>query len=360
MTISNPNKAEITKQKRDLPLTILAWVGVIAVLFFIIEKVWHSFIIFIFACVIAYMLFPVMKFLEKFMSRIWAILIIYIVLICAFGTFIYFALQIAITQIISLIPTIHKLFLPSSTSEVPPVFVFFNSFGVSHDMVIAAGSDLTKYLEQFATNILPIIGHVLDSILSTTIVIVISIYLLVDGERIARWLNDKNNIPLSHRSKVLFVLNTLHQVVGAYIRGQLLMSMIIGVLVGVGMAIFHVPYAILLGLLAFIMEFVPILGTFISGAACVLLALTQGWLIALLVLLYFVGLHVVEADILGPRIVGRALGIHPLVSLLAILVASELFGFYGVLFGAPAIGLLQAIFTTIWKDWKKLHQEEFR
>ncbi|HSW97083.1 MAG TPA: AI-2E family transporter [Candidatus Saccharimonadales bacterium] len=349
-----------TTQRRDLPLTILAWIGVIAVLFFIIQKIWHSLIILIFGCVLAYMLFPVMKFLQRYMNRIWAILIIYVVLICAFGTFIYFSLQIAISQITALIPTIHKIFFYTSPQQVPPIFLFLNSFGLSQESVLAAGRELTKYLEQFATNILPLIGHILDSVLSTTIVIVISIYLLTDGERIANWLNDASNIPLSHRGKVQFFLQTLHRVVGAYIRGQLLLSMIIGVLVGVGMAIFHVPYAILLGLVAFIMEFVPILGTFISGTACVLLALTQGWLIALLVLLYFIGLHIIEADIVGPRIVGRALGIHPLVSLLAILVASDLFGFYGVLFGAPAIGLLQAIFTTIWKDWKKLHQEEFR
>jgi predicted PurR-regulated permease PerM len=347
-------------ERRDLPLAILAWIGVAGVLFFILQRVWHSLIIFIFACVISYMLFPLMKFLEKFMARVWAILIIYIILISTLGIFIFFSLQIAINQVTLLIPTIHKIFIPNTSSSIPPVYVFFNSFGVSRENVLVAGQELTKYVEQFATGIIPIIGHVLDSLLSTTIVIVISIYLLVDGEKIASWLSDKNNIPLSHRGRAQFLLNTLHRIVGAYIRGQLLLSMIIGVLVGVGMALLHVPYAILLGFLAFIMEFVPILGTFISGAACVLLALTQGWLIALFVLIYFIGLHIVEADIVGPRIVGRALGIHPLVSLLAILTASELFGIYGVLFAAPAIGLLQAIFTTLWKDWKKLHQEEFR
>jgi predicted PurR-regulated permease PerM len=357
--IVNSRQSKII-QRRDLPLTILAWIGVTAVIFFILQKIWSAIVIFIFASVIAYLFFPAMKFLEKFIPRLLAIFILYTILLLGFGVFLFFFLRIAILQTIALIPVIQKIFIPSSPKQVTPIYEFFRIFGISRNVLTTVGTDLAQYIEPFATDIVPIIGNFFSSIFSIFIVIVISIYLLLDGERIAQWLGNKHNIPLSQRGKTQFLINTLHHVVGSYIRGQLLLSIIIGVLVGLGMALFQVPYALLLGILAFFMEFVPILGIFISGGACMLLALTHGWLIAVLVLAYFIGIHIVEADILGPRIVGKALGIHPLVSLLAIFAASEVFGVYGILFAAPAIGLLQAICTAIWHNWKRHHPQEFR
>ena len=83
-------------------------------------------------------------------------------------------------------------------------------------------------------------------------------------------------MPTHQQGRVRFLLHTLERVVGGYIRGQLILSTFIGVVVGIGMALFHVPYAVLLGVLAFVLEFIPVLGTLTSGAICVLIALTAG------------------------------------------------------------------------------------
>ena len=109
-----------------------------------------------------------------------------------------------------------------------------------------------------------------------------------------------------------------------------------------------------------IFAFVPVLGTFISGAVCVLLALTKGWLIALLVLLYFVAIHVFEGDIVGPRIVGKALGLHPIISLTALVAGAELFGIWGALFASPIAGILQALIATFWIEWRTTHPDAFQ
>src|SRR5207248_5010390 len=148
-------------------------------------------------------------------------------------------------------------------------------------------------------------------------------------------------------------------VIGGYIRGQLLLAFLIGVLVGVGMAVIRVPYAVLLGVLAFVFAFVPVLGTFVSGAACVLLALTLGWPYAVGVLVYFIIIHVLEGDIVGPRIVGQAIGLHPIVSLAALIAGAELFGIWGALFASPLAGILQAMLVALWKDWRANHPEQF-
>lgn len=198
---------------------------------------------------------------------------------------------------------------------------------------------------------------VFNSALDVILVTILSIYLLLDGARLLGWL--RNGTPQSLRPKIRFLLETFERVVGGYVRGQLLMSTIIGVLVGGGMAVFRVPDALLLGIMAFLFAFIPILGTLASGAACVSLALTEGVVIALAVLAYFVVIHIIEGDILGPRIVGRAVGLHPVVAILAVITGSELYGIKGALLADPLTGVVLAIMLAAWESWRDMNPEEF-
>ncbi|HWE61847.1 MAG TPA: AI-2E family transporter, partial [Chloroflexota bacterium] len=180
------------------------------------------------------------------------------------------------------------------------------------------------------------------------LILILSIYLTANGPKMARRL--RRETPGQHRWRTDLLIAIVNRVVGGYIRGTLTMATLIGVLVGGGMLVLQVPYAIMLGVLAFFMEFIPFLGVFISGAACVLLALTKGWLLALIVVGYFVVVHVIEGDIVGPRVMGKVLGVHPALTLIGLVAGTELFGFWGALFAAPLVGLLQAVGTAIWKE----------
>jgi predicted PurR-regulated permease PerM len=121
----------------------------------------------------------------------------------------------------------------------------------------------------------------------------------------------------------------------------------------------QVPYAVLLGLLAFLLEFIPTLGTLLSGVICVLVALTQGWVLALIVLGYFVLIHVLEGYVVAPRVLAKAVGLHPAVSIIALLVGAELLGIWGALFAAPVAGLLQVSLTTLWRGWRQDHPLQY-
>jgi predicted PurR-regulated permease PerM len=72
----------------------------------------------------------------------------------------------------------------------------------------------------------------------------------------------------------------------------------------------------------------------------------------LLVLIYFVVVHVIEGDVVGPRIMGKAVGIHPATGLIALVAGTELFGVWGALFAAPLAGLVQAIVTAAWLEFR--------
>jgi predicted PurR-regulated permease PerM len=88
--------------------------------------------------------------------------------------------------------------------------------------------------------------------------------------------------------------------------------------------------------------------------------LTQGWVLALIVLVYFIIVHVIEGDVVGPRVVGKAIGLHPVVSLVALIAGAELFGIWGALLASPVAGVLQSFLIAIWVEWREMHPQEFQ
>jgi predicted PurR-regulated permease PerM len=244
-----------------------------------------------------------------------------------------------------------------ATGGDSPLVQRLERLGIPKSLIQSAGQQLLAQTQSLATSVVPLLESVFNTVLDLILVVVLSVYMLVDGQRVALWL--RTSAPVKVRPNVNFFLGTLQRVVGGYIRGQLILSSLVGVLVGVGMGVFRLPYALLLGVLAFVLEFIPIIGVFISGAACVLVALTQGWLLALIVLGYFVFVHVIEGDVVGPRVVGKAVGVHPAVSIVALIAGADLFGIWGALFASPIAGIVQAILAEFWRDWQEVHANQF-
>ena len=344
-------------RRRDIPIAILAWIVLGMLIFWALGHVARSIVIFAIAALLAYALTPGVKLLERVVPRVVAIIIVYLVIWGALGLLLYFIINTTIGQVISLAANVRLLVTQGATGPLAGLLETLRRFGISQSQLNGVFQQIVNQAEGIVGSAVPLITSIFAFIFDMIIVAVLSIYLLVDGSRIIQWL--RTNMPLLQRERTLIMLDTFERVIGGYIRGQLLLSTLVGVLVGAGMALFQVPYAVLLGVMAFVLEFVPILGTITSGVICVLLALTKGWLIALLVLAYFVGVHILEGDVLGPRIVGKAVGVHPAVSLIALIAGGELFGIWGAIFASPIAGLVQAILTAFWKQWRKTHPDQF-
>lgn len=354
-----PRQDEVVANKwarrRDIPIAALAWIAVVYVVLLGASHIIRTILLLIIASLLAYALAPGVKILQRFMPRFLAILIMYLVVLSALSLLLYFITRTAIEQVASLSVNIQKVLTPGKVGQISPIDQTLNSLGISQDQITSLRTQITSRLESAAGGALPFVTGFFSTILDIVLVAVLSIYLLIDGSRVVNWFRE--NAPQAARAE--FILDTVQRIVGGYIRGQFLLAVLIGVLVGVGMTIFHVPYAVLLGVLAFFLEFIPVLGTLLSGAICTLIALTQGWLIAVGVLIYFVVVHVIEGDVVGPRIVGKAVGLHPILSLAALVAGSELFGIWGALFASPVAGVLQALIVAIWTNWRTTHPEEF-
>lgn len=344
-------------KRRDIPLTILGWIVVFGILGWTLSHIGRTVIILLIAAFFAYALVPVVGWLSKFMPRLVAIILTYTAVLVCIGAFVYLVISTAIGQFSFLANNLSH-FLSVESAAQTPLHRTLQSFGITNAQIVILEEQLTGQAEKLTSSIIPLLSSVFTFFLDMLIVAIISIYLLIDGARLRKRIEE--NTPVSQKNRLNFLLKTSQLIIGNYIRGQLILSVIIGLLVGIGMALFHVPYALLLGVIAAFLEFIPILGTIISGVICVLLALSMGWITALFVLIYFIVIHIIEGDVLGPRIIGKAIGLHPLVSIIALIAGSELYGIVGALFAAPLAGLIQAISVAIWEEWRATHAKEFK
>jgi predicted PurR-regulated permease PerM len=342
-------------------LTILAALALGVALLWIAGHIITSLLILAVAALLAYAIAPAVDLLHRVMPRPIAILVVYLIVIALLGFLIYLIVRNTVTQLISLAESMSRLLIPSSNGQDSPLVRILLSIGLSHNQIQAIalqlGSQLTNVAGTVAGGVLPLLSSVASGLVNILLTVVISIYLLVDGSRAVRWLRDRT--PASQRGRIGSMITIIQNVVGGYIRGQITLCFIVGVLVGVGMAILGMPYAVLLGVLTFITEFIPVLGTIVAGTISVLLALTQGWLTAVLVLAYFVLVHIFEGYVLAPRLLGKAVGLHPLVSLLALIIGAELFGPWGAIFASPTAGLIQAFVLAFWISYRRAHKDEF-
>lgn len=342
-----------------VPLVVLAWLAVLLVVVWLLSHVTHALLILILSTVVAFALSPVVDLLERWLPRILAIAIAYV-----FG----FALLLGLLSVVVVSAAtettnlVHNLPFYASRAQalLPQIEGLLGRFGITPADVNQAQGRLIEYLQsigtQAASDAFDFVKSVLGAIVDTVLVLILSIYLVANGPRMVAWVREQ--APRSQSRRANLSITIVNQVVGGYVRGTLTMALLVGFLVGAGMGVLQVRYALLLGILAFFMEFIPVLGVIISGTVCVVIALFQGPVLALIVLGYFVVVHVIEGDLIGPRIMARAVGIHPAVALLALVAGSELFGVWGALFGAPIAGLLQAIVRAAYREVRGAQVQE--
>lgn len=343
-------------------LTILAALALALVILWGASHITTSLLIFAVAALIAYAIAPMVALFRRFIPRALAILAAYLIVLILLGLVFYLIISTMITQLSGLAQNVSVLLTPTGNSGNSPLIGILLRIGLTDSQIQSIaqqlGSQLTSIAGSVASGVLPIIQGIASGILNILLTIVISIYLLLDGSRVSNWL--RNRTPISQRGRIDTLVTAFQNVVGSYIRGQFILCLVIGTIVGIGMAILGLrPYAVLLAVLSFVTEFIPVLGTIICGSVAILLALTQGWLTAILVLAYFVLVHIFEGYILAPRLVGKAVGLNPAISLLALSIGAELFGPWGAIFASPLAGLLQAFAVALWVNYRRTHKEEF-
>jgi predicted PurR-regulated permease PerM len=334
-----------------VPLTILAWLAVLLVVSWLLGHVIRTLVMIVLAVILAFALAPLVVLLTRWLRRPYAIAGAYalgVAVVLGLGTLLVATAAAQVVNLVAALPT----YVQQVQQVEPQLLVLLGPFGVTPATFLSLNQQFLTALQQvgeaLAAGSVGVLRDILGVILDAVLTLMLSVYFIANGPRIGAWL--ANDTPPALRQWARLFVGIVTQVVGGYVRGTVTMGLLLGVLVGAGLSILGVPYGVLLGVLAFFMAFIPVIGTLISGAVSVMVALPSGFPRALLVLAYFVVVHVIEDDVVGPRVVGKAVGIHPATSLVALLAGTELFGVWGALFAAPIAGLLQAIAIAAWRE----------
>jgi predicted PurR-regulated permease PerM len=358
---SDPGSTRIWNRRLIILLTILAAIALAVTILWGISHITTSVLVVVIAALIAYAIAPAVEILHKVMPRALAILLAYLIVIIILGVISYYVVSTAIIQIGVLVQGVGGWLKPGNSGPIS-LLALLLKLGLSQAQINALGQQIAGTLSNLASSlaggILPLLGGVAGGMVNILLTVVISIYLLIYGARAFSWM--RNATPISRRGQLSSTIEILQRVVGGYIRGQILLCTIIGFLVGLGLFIIGFPFAVLMGVLTFVTEFIPVLGTIFAGSVAILLALTLGgWVLAIKVLIFFVLVHIFEGYILSPRLIGNAVQLNPAIMLIALTVGSELFGVFGAIFAAPTAGLLQALFTAFWIQYRQTHKDEF-
>lgn len=203
-----------------------------------------------------------------------------------------------------------------------------------------------------------IAGGVVSSLIDLVLVLVVTFYLLLDARRFRVML--VRSLDPARRPAARRVFVEVAHVFGAYVRAQLVVAVSLGVLVAVAMFALGVPYAVFLGIFAAIAELIPMVGPFVGAIPALLVALTLPFPTVAWVALAFLLIQQVESNVLLPRLSAHAVGIHPIGSILALVVGFEVGGVVGALFAVPIAGLLWVLVHTSVNAWRGRRQELHR
>ena len=311
---------------------------VIGVLWMIRDILLYLFV----ACLLAGVLYPLARWAKKYrVPPGLAVIVAYIVLFGLLGLALSLLIPGVLEEIRGLLST-HGGTREWVVDAVKSVQGMLEGFGLNRTLQSGA-QGLTGQFQQIFGNVFGTITYIFGGIVGILIVLVLSFYLVVEDSAIKDLF--RNIIPPEYQE---FASQLVWQVIdklGAWFRGQMVLALIIGIFYFIAFAIIGVPYALLLAILGGLLEFIPYIGPFVAAIPALLLTFPDSPLRALIVLIVMVLIQQLENNVIVPKIMQKAVGLNPIISIVAFLVGASLFGIVGAIFAIPIATALSVAFT---------------
>jgi predicted PurR-regulated permease PerM len=326
---------------------ILLAVGVVLLVTFV-RQLSGVLLTFLAAGVLAYALNPVVRRLERWrVPRALAVVGVFLVLIFVVVAGLLVVIVPAVGQVQSLIQNPQALARQANgLVEQAQGLPYVGEYVVELDQdralqLLRSNAPSAGQVVDVATGVLGGVFGVFGTLLNLLLMVLVSVYLLLDRERITRGVH--NAIPEMVHDQVFELFSAVEQALIKYLRGQFLLCAVMGV-IGWAIGFFAIgEYALLIGVWVAITEIIPVLGAFLGAVPAVAIALfvpDGGFSTALLVAGLFLVAQQIEGNILVPRIQGGSVGVHPLWVLFATLAGTALYGIVGAIFAVPIVAIV--------------------
>lgn len=339
---------------RDLVLVIIG-IGVILIATTMaLSRIANVVVVLVLAMMFEITLSPLVERLALIWKRPWAVLVVAglsVVILVAGSVLLVTVIASQLAILVARLPTEFHIV----TRHTPRILNGLSNIGLKisvtqiEDKIFSSMGQLSTFIVK---QTVVIVTNLIDFIVDGVIILFITIYLLLEADRIQ--VAVLRLVPQPHRESLLAVEHTLTRVIGGYVRGQFLLSLIVGSGFGLGSWIIGLPYPLVIGVFAAVMELIPLLGPVLGAILPLVLALFNNpWVAVPEVLVLLAAIHLLESQILGPRIIRNQVGLHPVLSVVALMIGAELQGIWGALFAVPAAGILVAAWVAAVRVWRE-------
>ena len=332
------------KQTTVIELSWLSIVKVIAVLLacYLLFFLFDVFILLFIVIILASALSPFVEKIKKRLGipKIIAILLIYIVILLVI-TFVFYTL---IPPVIEQLKNLSDNF-PEYSQKISALFSSMENGGSGNAIQSASSAigNITNTLVKSA-------GSLFSGLANILIILVLMLFLLLEEDHVRKFL--VSLLPISQKVYIIEVSKKISDKLGAWLIGQVSLMAIIGTATTVGLLILSVPYALVLGIIAFFMEAIPTIGPILAAIPAILIAYIDAPWKGVAVLIFATLIQQLENQILVPKIMQKALGVSPFITLVAILIGGKIAGVAGVILAVPTV----ATISVITKEWPNIRK----
>jgi len=191
------------------------------------------------------------------------------------------------------------------------------------------------------------VAAIINSIFKFFLVLMIAAFIMLDLPKIHSFV--RGLFPSRYRDDYDVIVAGIDRGLSGVIRGQLIICLVNGIFTYIGLVIFSVNYALILAVVAAVLSLIPIFGSILSSIPMVLVALVSGdegieLARAFFILLWIIGIHFIEANLLNPKIIGSAAKMHPVLVIFALVLGEHSFGLTGALLAVPTASIIQVLF----------------
>lgn len=279
---------------------------------------------------------PAVKWFGKYkVPRVLAVVFVYLLVFGALGGLLFLFVPIFIDQVGQLasvlnnyIDTFEQWSSPGNGISVLP-----ESFSLSQSL-----DTLKASVSSLSGNILELAAMVFGGFFGFIMVVVLSFYMAVQEKGIEDFLRLVS--PVQHEKYVIDLWKRSQSKIGKWMQGQLLLGVVIGVLVYLGLTILGIEYALVLALLAAVMELIPIFGPTLSAIPAIALGFVDSISLGFFVLALYVIIQQFENHLIYPLVVRKVVGVPPLIVILALVIGGQLAGFIGILLSVPMAAVI--------------------
>jgi predicted PurR-regulated permease PerM len=317
---------------------------------------------FVAAALLAYIGDPLADRLQTYkLPRTLAVVAVFVLTFLVLGLLVLLVGPLIRTQVAALLAALPDIILRVEQVWLPSVMEMLD---IEAGGDVGIGAFLARYSDMAgswgATILVSVTksgGAVAAAVLSLFLVPIITFYLLRDWDNIMSHLSAL--IPSQQRTTILQLANDTDEVLGAFLRGQLLVMLALAAIYSLGLSLVGLKFAIAIGVVSGLVSFVPYLG-FVFGIALagLTVALEPNPLWQMIgVVATFTIAQLLEGSFLTPKLVGDRIGLHPVIIIFAVAAGGQLFGFFGILLALPAAAVLSVVVRFAYDRYLKEHSE---